>query len=54
VAARLGETAFDHLDAPIRRLGAPDTPLPCALALERAYVPSVAQISDAGRRLVRE
>ncbi len=54
VAARLAESAFDFLDAPIQRLAAPDAPLPCALALERAYVPSVAQVLDAARRLVRE
>jgi pyruvate dehydrogenase E1 component beta subunit len=54
VAARLGETAFDDLDAPIRRLAAPDTPLPCAAALEQAYVPNVERIVDAARQLARE
>jgi pyruvate dehydrogenase E1 component beta subunit len=54
VAARLGETAFDDLDAPIQRLAAPDTPLPCAASLERAYVPSVERIVAAARRLVEE
>jgi pyruvate dehydrogenase E1 component beta subunit len=54
VAARLAETEFRHLDAPIRRVAAPDTPLPCAAALERAYVPSVERIADAARGLVRE
>jgi pyruvate dehydrogenase E1 component beta subunit len=54
VAARLGETAFDDLDAPIRRLAAPDTPLPCAATLEQAYVPSVERIAAAAHRLVLE
>ena len=54
VTARLGETAFDYLDAPILRVAAPDTPLPCAAALERAYVPDVPRILDAARRLLRE
>ncbi|HVC99148.1 MAG TPA: alpha-ketoacid dehydrogenase subunit beta [Pirellulales bacterium] len=54
VAARLVETAFDDLDAPIQRIAAPDTPLPCASALEREYVPSVERIVEGARRLVRE
>jgi pyruvate dehydrogenase E1 component beta subunit len=52
VAARLGETAFYDLDAPIQRLGAPDTPLPCAPALERAYVPGVEHVVAAARDLL--
>jgi pyruvate dehydrogenase E1 component beta subunit len=54
VAARLVETAFDSLDAPILRVAAPDTPLPCAAALERVYVPDVPRITAAARRLLRE
>jgi pyruvate dehydrogenase E1 component beta subunit len=52
VAARLGETVFYDLDAPIHRLAAPDTPLPCAPALERAYVPDVERIVGAARSLL--
>jgi pyruvate dehydrogenase E1 component beta subunit len=52
LAARLAEAAFYHLDAPIRRLAAPDTPLPCAPALERVYVPSVERIVAVARQLV--
>ena len=54
IAARLGEAAFFHLDAPIRRVAAPDTPLPCAPALERVYVPSVGQVVKEAKRLVFE
>ena len=54
VAARLGEAAFYDLDAPIMRLAAPDTPLPCAPALEREYVPSVERVIEYARRLVKE
>lgn len=52
VAARLMETAFDALDAPITRVAAPDTPLPCAPALERVYVPGVEQVVQGVRRLM--
>jgi pyruvate dehydrogenase E1 component beta subunit len=54
IAARLGEAAFFYLDAPIRRVAAPDTPLPCASALERVYVPTVEQVVKAVKRLVLE
>jgi pyruvate dehydrogenase E1 component beta subunit len=53
VAARLIESAFYDLDAPIQRVAAPDTPLPCATALEKVYVPSVDKIRNAACRLVR-
>jgi acetoin:2,6-dichlorophenolindophenol oxidoreductase subunit beta len=52
VAARLIESVFYHLDAPIVRLAAPDTPLPCAAALEREYLPSTSRIVAAVRQLV--
>jgi pyruvate dehydrogenase E1 component beta subunit len=52
VAARLAEAAFDDLDAPITRLAAPDTPLPCAPSLERAYVPATECIVQAAKAMV--
>ena len=42
-----------ELDAPVQRLAAPDTPLPCATALEQAYVPSIDRMVEAARRLAR-
>jgi acetoin:2,6-dichlorophenolindophenol oxidoreductase subunit beta len=46
VAARLSEAAFFHLDAPITRVAAPDTPAPAAPVLEREYVPSVERVVE--------
>lgn len=37
VAARIGEDAFDELDAPVVRVGAPFMPVPFSSALERRY-----------------
>jgi pyruvate dehydrogenase E1 component beta subunit len=51
VAARLSEAAFFHLDAPIIRVAAPDTPSPTAPALEREYVPSVERVVEAAVRM---
>lgn len=53
IAARLSELAFDDLDAPIARVAAPDTPVPCAPLLEKLYVPDVPRIMEAVRRLCR-
>jgi pyruvate/2-oxoglutarate/acetoin dehydrogenase E1 component len=39
VAALVADEAFDWLDAPIKRVAAPDVPPPFAPVLERAYVP---------------
>lgn len=47
VAARLGQEVFYYLDAPIKRVAAPDTPAPTAQSLETAYVPDVEKILEA-------
>ncbi len=52
VAARLSEAVFFHLDAPITRVAAPDTPAPAAPVLEREYVPSVERVVEAAVRMV--
>lgn len=38
-AAEIQEKAFDHLDAPVKRVTAPDTPVPFAPVMENFYVP---------------
>jgi 2-oxoisovalerate dehydrogenase E1 component beta subunit len=51
IAAILNEEAFEHLDGPVVRLTAPDTPVPSAPALEDAFLPSVEGIVKAARKL---
>ena len=41
IAATVGQEAFEHLDAPVKRLAAPDTPVPFAPVLEKAFIPQV-------------
>ncbi len=53
IAALIAERALNYLDAPIRRVAAPDTPLPCAAALERAFVPSVERIVSTAMQMTR-
>ncbi len=44
IAALMADEAFAYLDAPIKRLAAPDVPPPFAPILEQAYVPSEQRI----------
>jgi len=53
IAARIGETQFDALDAPVRRLGAPDVRIPPTPGLQAALLPSVEGIAHAATELVR-
>ena len=46
IAALMADEAFPWLDAPIKRLAAPDVPPPFAPVLEAAYVPSEQKIID--------
>jgi 2-oxoisovalerate dehydrogenase E1 component len=52
VAATIGERAFGHLDAPVARLGALDTPVPFSRELERITNPA-AQVLPRLRALLR-
>jgi pyruvate/2-oxoglutarate/acetoin dehydrogenase E1 component len=48
IAATIAEEAFEDLDAPIRRITAPDSPVPFSPALEKAFIP---QVDDVARGL---
>jgi 2-oxoisovalerate dehydrogenase E1 component len=52
VAAIIQEEAFEFLDAPIRIIGALDTPVPYSPPLEAAFLPSDDEIDRAARRLL--
>jgi pyruvate/2-oxoglutarate/acetoin dehydrogenase E1 component len=55
ISAMIAESdAFDFLDAPIRRLGGADAPIPYNPVLEKAAVPQEETIVAAARRLVRD
>jgi 2-oxoisovalerate dehydrogenase E1 component len=52
IAAFLADELFSDLDAPVRRVGALDTPVPYEPELERAVLPHVDDIASAARRLL--
>jgi 2-oxoisovalerate dehydrogenase E1 component beta subunit len=44
IAATIAEEAFEDLDAPIKRVTAPDTPVPFSPPLEKAFIPQVEDV----------
>jgi pyruvate/2-oxoglutarate/acetoin dehydrogenase E1 component len=51
ITARINESCWEWLDAPVLRVAALDVPLPAAPALEEYVLPSVEDIATAARRL---
>jgi pyruvate/2-oxoglutarate/acetoin dehydrogenase E1 component len=51
IASVIAEGAFYYLDAPVRRLGAMDVPIPFSPALEDLTVPNVATVTAAAESL---
>jgi pyruvate dehydrogenase E1 component beta subunit len=52
LSARLADAAFDCLEAPIQRVGAPFAPVPVSPPLEDAYRPGADQILAAAQRAI--
>jgi pyruvate dehydrogenase E1 component beta subunit len=52
IAAIAAEEAFDSLDAPIRRVQSPHTPVPFSPVLEDAYVPNADKVIKAVKSIV--
>jgi len=51
IAARITESAFDCLDAPVVRIAAPDTPIPYSPPLEDAFLPNADKVVQKARWL---
>jgi len=51
LAAVVQEEAFEYLDAPVRIVGALDTPVPYSPPLEEFYLPSEDEVERAARLL---
>jgi len=53
IIAIIAEEALDLLAAPVKRVAAPDIPVPQSIALEQKYVPTTAHIVDAVREVLK-
>ena len=51
IAATIAEEAFEDLDAPLKRITAPDTPVPFSPPLEKAFIPQVEDVVAGLREL---
>ena len=51
LAATIAEEAFEYLDGPLRRITAPDTPVPFSPPLEEFFLPNVRDIVRVAREL---
>jgi 2-oxoisovalerate dehydrogenase E1 component beta subunit len=51
IAATITEEAFEDLDAPVKRVTAPDSPVPFSPPLEKAYIPQVEDVVAGLREL---
>jgi pyruvate/2-oxoglutarate/acetoin dehydrogenase E1 component len=51
IAATIAEEAFEDLDGPVKRIAAPDTPVPFSPPLEKAFIPQIADVVAGLREL---
>jgi 2-oxoisovalerate dehydrogenase E1 component beta subunit len=51
IVATIAEEAFEQLDAPVKRVTAPDTPVPFSPPLEKAFIPQVDDVAAGIREL---
>jgi pyruvate/2-oxoglutarate/acetoin dehydrogenase E1 component len=51
IAATIAEDAFEDLDAPVKRIAAPDSPVPFSPPLEKAFIPQVEGVAAGLREL---
>ena len=52
IAATIAEEAFEDMDAPVRRVTAPDSPVPFSPVLEKAFIPQADGVANALKELI--
>jgi pyruvate/2-oxoglutarate/acetoin dehydrogenase E1 component len=53
IAATIAEEAFEDLDGPVKRIAAPDCPVPFSPVLEKAFIPQVDDVVRGLEELIR-
>lgn len=51
ISSLISEEVFDHLDGPIIRIAAPDTPVPYSPPMEEFFIPNASDVIKAAERL---
>ncbi len=51
ISSLISDEIFDHLDGPIIRIAAPDTPVPYSPPMEEFYIPNASDVVKAAERL---
>jgi len=51
ITALISERAFEYLDGPVLRVTSPDAPVPYSAPLEDYFLPNVAKVLEAARKL---
>jgi 2-oxoisovalerate dehydrogenase E1 component beta subunit len=51
IAATIAERAFEDLDGPVKRLAAPDSPVPFSPPLEKTFIPQVEDVATEVREI---
>lgn len=54
VASVMSDRAFDYLDGPIKTVCAPNTPVPFAANLEKAYIPDAVKVMRVAEELITD
>jgi len=54
IASIIADRAFYHLDAPVKRMGAMDVPIPFSPALEDLTVPTPEKVTELARNLCHQ
>jgi pyruvate/2-oxoglutarate/acetoin dehydrogenase E1 component len=52
IAATIAEESFEELDAPVKRIAAPDSPVPFSPPLEKAFIPQVEDVRQGLEELI--
>lgn len=52
IAAVVTDQAFDYLDGPVKRVTAPNTPVPFATNLEQLYIPNAQRVIETASELI--
>ena len=52
IAAGVQDRCFDYLDAPVKRLGGAQVPMPYSLPLEKSSIPTSEDIKRLARQVV--